>query len=207
MRAEGSRTRGGLRLTWSICVWLFVLSLIGLLGGCLSDGDRESRNVLRSHESPQPAQGLRVATDGSARISNCVAALDPDLALIWGEGAPDIIERFHPHAEAMTLSQPDCRTKPIQTAVERKRSSIRNCFWGQVLSGAELAAEGLVVIHWRREQERLLDLEIVGSTLGSAKVERCVLRILKRVRVSKSRDACAIGETTVRFWLSERPAW
>ena len=68
--------------------------------------------------------------------------------------------------------------------VKRKASALRNCYERQLLADPELS--GKIVMRWKVQLDgKASDVSVQSSTMKNAKVEKCMTRVIKRMRFDK----------------------
>ena len=84
-----------------------------------------------------------------------------------------------------------CEKEHITTNVMRRAGAIRACYEAQLQSHESLA--GKTMIRWTIDGEgRVSEASIKSSTLGNAKVEECVLRVIRAMRFQKPESGICV---------------
>ncbi|OQC42850.1 MAG: hypothetical protein BWX66_00266 [Deltaproteobacteria bacterium ADurb.Bin058] len=92
-----------------------------------------------------------------------------------------------------------CEKEDIRVNIMRRAGAIRACYEAQLQIHESLA--GKTTIRWTIDGEgRVSEASIKSSTLGNAKVEECVLRVVRAMRFQKPQSGVCIVQWPFKFF-------
>jgi len=95
-----------------------------------------------------------------------------------------------------------CKAADIRKVVGKRAGALRNCYERQLLADPKLA--GKIIMKWKIMLDgSVKDEGVKNTTMNNAKVERCLARVLKRMRFVKPDGGICVVEYPFTFVSSE----